>query len=88
MSQTIHYGHLQGKAKINAALKDIQNYLGLTLFAKVDELMFAEFKAHGKSSNSCWRIEMNLAIVGIEGYPVQAWIEHCWDRVQDDQGKI
>jgi hypothetical protein len=88
MSHTINYGHLQGQAKIKTALKDIQNYLGLELFTKVDELMFAEFSNNGKNSKSVWHIEMSLMMAGIEGYPVQAWIEHCWDRVQDAQGKI
>ena len=87
MGYTVNYGHLQGEAKVNAALHDIRSYLGDKVFAEVGALMFDELHAFGlKNIEQIKRVLMMFA--GIEGYPVEAWIQHTWDRVQDYEGKI
>jgi len=69
---TIDYSKLEGQSKIDTAIADIKSFLGIKKFKEVTGLV-----KECKPPMTGEHFEMMVSFAGIQGYPAQAWAEHC-----------
>lgn len=71
----VDYAGLEGEAKLNKALDDIKEYMGVDKFNSLS----TDFKANAPDL-TLEQFSLFTSLCGVQGYPIQAWYEYIYKR--------